>query len=61
MKSFRPSDYLAALGGGAAGLTLSHINAGLTTISLVGGIAYLIWKWRREAKLPPTPPSPPAS
>lgn len=29
---------------------LGNINAALTTISLVLGIAFLLWRWRRQAK-----------
>lgn len=53
MKHYRPSDIIAATAGGAAGITLAHINAALTTLSITLGIAYLIWKWLREAKTPP--------
>jgi hypothetical protein len=31
-------------------LTLAQINALLGTLSLVLGITYQIWKWRREAR-----------
>jgi hypothetical protein len=31
-------------------LTLAQINAFLGTISLVIGISYQLWKWRRDAK-----------
>ena len=29
---------------------LANVNAALTTISLVLGIAFLLWRWRRQAK-----------
>lgn len=53
MKHFRTSDIIAASAAPAAGLTLSHVNGVLTTVSITLGIAYLIWKWRREARTPP--------
>jgi hypothetical protein len=31
-------------------LTLAQINALLGTLSLVIGLSYQVWKWRREAK-----------
>jgi hypothetical protein len=56
MKHFRTSDIIAASAGGAAGITLAQINVALTTLSISLGIAYLIWKWRRESKHPPRDP-----
>lgn len=31
-------------------LTLAQINALLGTVSLILGIGYQVWKWRREAR-----------
>lgn len=31
-------------------VVLGNINAALTTISLVLGIAFLLWRWHRQAK-----------
>lgn len=53
MKNYRLSDVFAATAGGTAGLTLSHVNAVLTTVSIAMGIAYLIWKWYRETQILP--------
>jgi len=53
VKPFNPSDLAAAFGGVLAAITLAHVNALLTTLSLVSGLVYLAWKWRREAKGPP--------
>lgn len=47
--------FFAAVWLGLTGLTLAQINAGLGTASLVVGISYQLWKWRREAKAKPTP------
>jgi hypothetical protein len=53
MRNYRLSDVFAATAGGTAGLTLSHINSVLTTVSIALGIAYLIWKWYRESEILP--------
>lgn len=48
--SIKPADVLAAALPTIGGLTLSQWN---TVASLVGtllGIAYLLWKWRKDAK-----------
>jgi len=50
VSNLKPADVVAAALPATAGLTLSHINDGLTTISILVGIGYLIWKWRNEAK-----------
>lgn len=31
-------------------LTLAQINAFLGTVSLILGIGYQVWKWRRDAR-----------
>lgn len=31
-------------------LTLAQINAALGTLSLVLGISYQLWKWRKESR-----------
>ena len=31
------------------GLTIAQFNALLGTVSLVVGLSYQVWKWRREA------------
>lgn len=49
----KTSDYFAALAPAAAGITLAQVNAVLSFLSLSGGLAYLVWKWRREIKTPP--------
>lgn len=48
--NLKPIDVIAAATPTVAGLTLSHVNTGLTTVSILLGIGYLLWKWRREAK-----------
>lgn len=48
------SDILAAAVPPAAGLTLAEVNQIASLASLALGAAYLIWKWLREAKTPPT-------
>lgn len=47
--NLKPSDVIAAAMPATAGLTLSHVNTVLTTVSILLGIGYLIWKWRKEA------------
>lgn len=51
--NLKPADFIAALAPASVGLGLSQVNAALTTVSLVGGILFLAWKWKREAKHPP--------
>ena len=46
----RIREFLYALWITITGLTLAQINALLGCASLVLGIAYQIWKWRREAR-----------
>jgi hypothetical protein len=41
---------LSALWLTLTGLTLAQINAILGFVSLLIGISYQIWKWRKEAK-----------
>ena len=48
-----PADLFAAATPPAVGLTLAELNSLLGCISLALGIAYLLWKWRREAKKTP--------
>ncbi len=47
MERFR--HLLSALWLTATGLTLAQINALLGFISLLIGISYQLWKWKREA------------
>lgn len=47
MERFR--HFLSALWLTATGLTLAQINALLGFISLLIGISYQLWKWKREA------------
>lgn len=42
--------FLAATWLAFTGLTLAQLNAGLGFISLVLGISYQLWKWRRELR-----------
>lgn len=41
----------------AAGITLAQVNTALGFVSLVLGIAFTVWNWRRLAreKQPPAP------
>jgi hypothetical protein len=41
---------IAAIWVAVTSLTLAQINALLGTLSLVLGISYQVWKWRREAR-----------
>ncbi len=50
VSNLKPADVVAAALPATAGLTLSHVNTGLTTVSILLGIGYLLWKWRKEAK-----------
>lgn len=45
----RPTEYLAAAAPTAVGVTLAQVNEMLGCVSLALGIAYLVWRWRREA------------
>ncbi len=46
----RIRSFLAAAWLALTGLSLAQINAALGCASLVVGISYQLWKWRREAK-----------
>lgn len=35
-------------------LTLAQINTALGTVSLIIGISYQVWKWRKDATRPPS-------
>ena len=35
------------------GMTIADVNGYLTAVSIILGIAYLVWKWKREANTPP--------
>lgn len=54
MRHLSLADYLKAssptLAAVVSKVTIDHINAGLTTVSISLGIAYLLWKWRKEAR-----------
>jgi len=52
MSRLHASDLAVIAGPPAVGVALSHINLILGAISLCLGIAFQIWKWRREAKTP---------
>lgn len=41
---------IAAVWIAVTSLTIAHINAILGTVSLIVGISYQIWKWRRESR-----------
>ena len=41
---------VAAVGSQGMGLALSHILTGLSITFIVLQIAYLVWKWRRDAR-----------
>lgn len=45
----RIRNFLGACWLALTGLTLAQINAALGCISLVLGITYQLWKWRKEA------------
>lgn len=42
--------FLAACWLALTGLTLAQINAALGFASLIIGISYQLWKWRKEAR-----------
>jgi hypothetical protein len=46
----RLREFLSALWIVLTGLTIAQINAILGFVSLVIGISYQLWKWRREAR-----------
>lgn len=46
----RIRSFLAAAWLALTGLSLAQINAALGCASLIVGISYQLWKWRREAK-----------
>lgn len=50
MNPFKLSDYIAAAAPTIAGLTLSEWNSLAGLCGSLLGIAFLIWKWRRDAK-----------
>ncbi|WP_043588992.1 hypothetical protein [Geminisphaera colitermitum] len=52
------ADCIAAAVPATASLTLDHINGIIAAIGGLLGIAYLVWKWRREAMPPPSPSLP---
>jgi hypothetical protein len=55
----RPHDYFAAALPPIAALTLSEINAVVGIAGGLLGIAYLLWKWRKEwSKGDSNPPFP---
>ena len=41
---------LAACWLALSGLTIAQVNAALGCVSLLVGISYQLWKWRREAR-----------
>lgn len=45
-------DYIAAAVPLIANLTLDQINGIIAAVGGILGIAYLLWKWRREARKP---------
>lgn len=49
MKMARPTDILAATAPVAANVTISHVNELASLIATALGIAYLLWRWRRDA------------
>lgn len=59
MNRLNPSDWFAAaapvLGAGVGSLTLADWNEAAQLFGALLGGAYLIWKWRREAKAKPAP------
>lgn len=46
------ADYIAAAVPISAIITLDQINGVIAAIGGILGIAYLLWKWRREARKP---------
>ncbi|RRJ96716.1 hypothetical protein Ga0100231_023310 [Opitutaceae bacterium TAV4] len=49
------ADYIAAAVPVLASITLDHLNGVIAAIGGLLGIAYLLWKWRREAMHSPLP------
>jgi hypothetical protein len=45
-----PKDILVAGTPAVASITLSQVNQVAALVGTLLGIAYLLWKWRREAK-----------
>ena len=43
-------EFLEAFWLTVTGITISQINAYLGALSLILGISYQIWKWRKDAK-----------
>lgn len=50
MSTLKSSDYIAAAVPTFASITLSDLNVIVSILGTTLGIAYLLWKWRREAK-----------
>lgn len=50
MSRVQPHDILAGLVPTVFGVTIAQVNDVLGALSLVLGMAYLCWKWRREAQ-----------
>lgn len=51
--SLRPADILAAVTPSASALTLAEWNHLVAIGCALLGAAYLLWRWRREARTPP--------
>ena len=49
-KMLQAKDYIVAGTPVAASITLSQVNQVAALVGTLLGIAYLLWKWRREAK-----------
>lgn len=47
------SDLATAAAPVVGGLTLSTINQVASLVGTLTGFAYLVWKWRRDARTPP--------
>jgi hypothetical protein len=60
MSRLSPSDYVAAAAPVLGSLSLAEINTCAQIFGALLGAAYLVWKWRREARTPPPPPGPSA-
>ncbi|EIP96820.1 hypothetical protein OpiT1DRAFT_01245 [Opitutaceae bacterium TAV1] len=48
------ADCIAAAAPATASLTLDHVNGIIAAVGGLLGIAYLLWKWSREARQPAT-------
>lgn len=46
-------DYLAAAAPVLGSLSLAEVNTLAQIVGALLGAAYLVWKWRREARTPP--------